>query len=97
MLRAVPARRKACGERGRQAVGPGGWLTRKTDQPCTGRAKSTASRLNGEASSDQEGLELVRRHRVADPVALGQVAAAFAQDRVLAFLFHALGDHRESQ
>src|SRR5690606_22486182 len=75
---------------------PGGWLTRKTDQPCTGRAESTGSELNGKASG-QQGLELGRGDGVADPVALGQVAAAFTQDRVLPLLLHALGHDGDAQ
>src|SRR3546814_14633537 len=36
-------------------------------------------------------------HRITKPVPLREVAAAFAQDVVLAFLLHALGDDGDAQ
>src|SRR3546814_1056270 len=41
--------------------------------------------------------EIPHRHRIAKPVALREVAAAFAQDVVLAFLFHAFGDDGDAK
>src|SRR5690606_20569904 len=58
----------------------------------------TRTRLNREyAGSGQERGERLGVHRVPDPVSLRQVAAALAQDRVLALLLHALRDHRDTQ
>src|SRR3546814_459978 len=47
--------------------------------------------------SVQQLHEIPHRHRVAEPVTLREVAAAFTQDVVLAFLLHALGDDGDAQ
>src|SRR5690606_10497335 len=58
----------------------------------------TRTRLNGEyAGSGEERGEGLGVQRVADPVALGEVAAALAQDRVLTLLLHTYRDDRDAQ
>src|SRR5690606_23070813 len=91
----VPGR--ACATRGR--CGGSG-----CDQPCAVRGESYASapeqgssRPGRAPGSGQQGGEGLGVDRVPDPVALREVAAAFAQDRVLAFLLHALGDHGDAE
>src|SRR5690606_35283301 len=86
--RELPGR--ACATRGR--CGVSGWISRAQNG-----ANDTRSRLNARMASGEQADELLVAHRVPDPVALGEVAAALAQDRVLAFLLHALGDHGDAQ
>src|SRR3546814_4354098 len=62
-------------------------LTAGHGRDCSVSAPASAKQLH----------EIPHRHRIAKPVALREVAAAFAQDVVLAFLFHAFGDDGDAK
>lgn len=82
----------------------GGAFSLRSDRSdCIWRALAIAAKHSGSASAvsrrgfpvSVKRLELFKRQRLADQIALDLIAMVFAQERQLLWGFHALGDHQQ--